>query len=214
MTELEQALAIGLLLVGALLTYVFVMWLRADSQRRRLETTVLGMAKSVAEAESRLVNARGCLTSRPRYEIAITDWGPDFTGEDGTLPRWRWVVRKADDAMEKALNGTYEWDPATMRMEPPEADDVLMLGNVSEQDEAMFAALAWIEERANPPVRLVVPDAALRIGQPPPLGSYLPLAEEPEDPPPLASDKIGYPLPYRPPVDPPPPPYQPVGGAE
>lgn len=214
----EQALWIGLFALGALSVFVTVMWLRTDKQRRNLETTVIAQAKGMddltdecAQSTVRLRNARNLIPDTPRYQISITDWGPDFTGEDGTLPRWRWVIRNADAALKAAVNGTYELDEETGQMVPPEADDVLMLGNAPEQDEAMFDALAWIEHQETP-MHMVWFD---------PGPSVYPA-------PPLASDKIGYSVPqghtvnvntgsvqpYRPPVDPPPPPYQPVGGAE
>lgn len=216
----EQALWIGLVAFAALSVFVTVMWLRTDNQRRNLETTVIAQAKGMddltdecAQSTVRLRNARNLIPDTLRYQISVTDWGPDFTGEDGTLPRWRWVVRNADAALKAAVNGTYELDPDTGQMVPPEADDVLMLGNAREMDDAVFAAFAWIEQQETP-VHLVWPGAG---------------ALAPPDPvPPLASDKIGYSVPqghtvnvntgsvqpYRPPVDPPPPPYQPVGGAE
>lgn len=181
----EQALWVGLVAFAALSVFVTVMWLRTDSQRRNLETTVIAQAKGMdelvdecAQSTVRLSNARNLIPDTLRYQISVTDWGPDFTGEDGTLPRWRWVVRNADAALKAAVNGTYELDPDTGQMVPPEADDVLMLGNTREMDDAMFAALEWIEEQGTPVHFVWVNDGPVQPYHPP-----------------LVSDRIGHPLP-------------------
>ena len=59
----------------------------------------------------------------PKYAVLeITDWGPDFTGKDGTLPRWRWVMFNDFGGIEHR---------------------VLMLGNAPTMEAAQSAAEGW-----------------------------------------------------------------------
>lgn len=77
-----------------------------------------------------------------RYEIKVVDWGPDFTGEDGVLPRWRWVVLDADREVREVL----QQDTGGIGGD----DAPFMIGNSPSQREAWLAALSWIERQENP----------------------------------------------------------------
>jgi hypothetical protein len=86
-------------------------------------------------------------TGDVRYEVLLADWGPDFTGYDGILPRWRWSVVDADRALRTALGA------------PPEigTEEVpFMLGNAFFVADAMLAATMWIEEHQHPIQQVVL----------------------------------------------------------
>jgi hypothetical protein len=92
--------------------------LQASDRVRRV------LAKSLATVQTTVAFGRS------RYEISLTDWGPDFTGEDDTLHRWRWVVKEALDL--------------------PVGLEVLMLGNEPRAVSAVLAALEWVEQQQHP----------------------------------------------------------------
>lgn len=85
------------------------------------------------------------LPEHTRYEIVVKDWGPDFTGEDGTLPRWRWVVRDADYDLKNALG-----------LPLPEVD-FFMVGNEATASGAWIVAFSWVERHAHPATVVVTP---------------------------------------------------------
>jgi hypothetical protein len=87
----------------------------------------------------------------PRYEITVTDWGPDFTGVSGVLPRWRWTVFNADWRVieEKRSDRT---EPQVGHPSTP-----YMLGNDGTAADAWMSALKWIEEQNHPYVVFTPP---------------------------------------------------------
>ena len=76
-----------------------------------------------------------------RYEVLLADWGPDFTGEDDTLHRWRWLIVDSDRALRSALG----IDCEIGTREVP-----YMLGNSPDPKVAVAAALEWIEQQEHP----------------------------------------------------------------
>lgn len=96
-----------------------------------------------------------------RYKIRIADWGPDFDGANGTLHRWRWAVVDADHGLRSLLRMNHEdpdLGPVTDRVAMKMAADdevmekIFMIGNSSTKEEALFAAIAWIERQENPAI--------------------------------------------------------------
>lgn len=83
-----------------------------------------------------------------RYEVRLADWGPDFTGYDGELPRWRWTIVDAEQPYRVAL-GAQAMDIGTNEIP-------FMLGNAFTPLDAMRDALKWIEEHESPPYSVVV----------------------------------------------------------
>lgn len=188
----ESWLWVAVVLLGAMLVLViFLSLFLAESksamqvllgtiheQRQRIDR----LGAESTQSTTRLQDAREILAvTESRYQISVTDWGPDFTGEDGTLPRWRWVVQKADAHMEAVLNGDYHLDEATGVMRPMFESSVLMLGNEPHPDSAVLAALEWVEQQQS---------SVYFVWEPP-----RPIHPAPQGPPPI----------------PPPPPGTPVG---
>lgn len=79
----------------------------------------------------------------PRYEVRLSDWGPEFTGADGALPRWRWTVVDADRDLRIALGLKTEGDLGTTKTP-------YMLGNEHTALDAVLAAMQWMESNAHP----------------------------------------------------------------
>lgn len=77
-----------------------------------------------------------------RYEIRIADWGPDFTGKNDTLHRWRWAVIDANHIVRVNLGVD----------DPMSEAEVYMLGNAPTKHEAFLAALGWVEQQKHPVV--------------------------------------------------------------
>lgn len=59
--------------------------------------------------------------ARVKFEATIVDWGPNFTGDGDTLPRWRWTVTDQ------------------------EREVVVMLGNTTTVGEAISTITEWME---------------------------------------------------------------------
>lgn len=78
-----------------------------------------------------------------RYEVVLDDWGPDFTGEGGSLPRWRWIVLDADRDLRQILGETSEDSMGT-------DEHPFMLGNENSAMLALFSALEWVENERHP----------------------------------------------------------------
>lgn len=76
--------------------------------------------------------------ARSRYCVEVSDWGPEYTGADGTLPRFRWVVRDPFYHLKPILG-----------IEQPQ-NDYLMLGNAHTIPEALHSAHRWIERARDP----------------------------------------------------------------
>lgn len=113
----------------------------ADQARRREEDR----AEEFGRWE---VGIRDFVSGRPlRYEIRVADWGPDFTGEGDTLPRWRWAIVDADLDIKEYFRVEHK------------ADTPFMLGNAPTAREAYLDALAWIERQGAPMLVVGMPDA-------------------------------------------------------
>lgn len=82
-------------------------------------------------------------TPNRRYLIRVSDWGPDFDGQDGTLHRFRWAVLDADAELHAFLGGDTDEVGLTLPY---------MLGNAPTQQAAYWSALAWVEARSYPHV--------------------------------------------------------------
>lgn len=133
--------ATGWLLIAIIALYLVSFALFHLAWRRSHRS--LSQTRDRAErAEDTLDKIRGFLDAEQAYEVMINDWGPEFTGENGTLPRWRWVV--VDPMREaKILLGV------------PQSDATyLMLGNAETNIGALVAAQQWIEQQRHP-VRIV-----------------------------------------------------------
>ena len=74
---------------------------------------------------------------RPLLEVHVVDWGPDFTGEDGVLGRWRWSIweqNRAEQEAEVVIGQTHPY----------------FLGNEKTSAAAERAARAWIMKNLDP----------------------------------------------------------------
>lgn len=131
-------LAVALLALWAI-SQVIRLWV---SDRR---ITVLERERNLLFLEARISSIQGALAAKQRYEVTVTDWGPDFTGFDGTLPRWRWVITDADHSVKHTLSGSLGTP------NPP-----LMLGNAFTASEAHLAAMAWVERERHPLIEAVL----------------------------------------------------------
>lgn len=118
-------------------------------ESRDLRTEVEALRETVQDVSAEV-------RYQTRYEVRLADWGPDFTGEDGTLPRWRWVVLDADREV-KALLGT---TPETGTEAAP-----FMLGNAPTPLAAMAQAMRWIEAQGVPQMRVVIDEHGLAHGE-------------------------------------------------
>lgn len=74
-------------------------------------------------------------------EVTLTDWGPEYTGEEDVLPRWRWCVY--DEGHEFRRNALDEEDP-DREHDLPGVDIPYFLGNAPTDDQAIEQANAWI----------------------------------------------------------------------
>ena len=82
---------------------------------------------------------------RKKGSTSVIDWGPDFDAEESPLPRWRWVVSDADQALRRIVG-----------IEAEDTPNYLMLGNERSYREAWMAALAWVEQQQQHPEQTVV----------------------------------------------------------
>lgn len=127
-------------LLGVLVVVGGVLWWRIlkDAQ----DATVAW--DRVAHLQQVYERVREAVQGHTRYQITVTDWGEDFTGEDGTLHRYRWVVSDADQPLRKVLD-----------LEPEYTPNYLMLGNEPERELAWARAFAWVEQQQHP-IRVVM----------------------------------------------------------
>jgi hypothetical protein len=135
----------GYIALGIVTLLVCYLWAQVHRYHR---------AAGKAETESRdlrLDLQNLALVLGRRFEIRISDWGPDFTGEDDILPRWRWIVRDAE--IEFKRRGL---DPNLKG--PVYEDGVHMIGNSPTKLEAYVAAVQWIEAQQHPAVVVVGED--------------------------------------------------------
>lgn len=122
---------------------LFVMWLatsiawRRSERRRQDETTEHSEVLHFARHWNDLVLLR---EEHPRYSIKVIDWGPEFTGLDGTLHRYRWLVEDADKETKDRDSGE-EIVGVTVPF---------MIGNEPTRLGAWLAALGWIEKQEHP----------------------------------------------------------------
>lgn len=118
---------------------------KADAQRENLIRDLLTdqQIKGHMLAQIKATLPEG----QPRYLLRLADWGPDFTGEHGTLHRFRWVVEDADAEVREIL-ADGDWDD--------EVGPVLMVGNAPSAMEAAFEALGWIERQRHPLATTVI----------------------------------------------------------
>lgn len=84
-----------------------------------------------------------------RYEIEVSDWGPDFDGKDGNLDRWRWAVLDADRDTKVTL-GMYPTEDVVG------CDVPFMVGNQPTLSGAWIAGLTWVEGQRKPALSVVV----------------------------------------------------------
>lgn len=152
MSGLEWSVVVLLVLLALGAVVALLWWLRRRSQREMVRREMHWMAKYDDSQRTLMdfsAHVKAALPASPRYEVRLADWGPDFTGYDGTLPRWRWSVVDADLALRDALGTLAEDEVGTV--ETPH-----MLGNDFSAGGALMAAVRWIEERQNPPLSVVI----------------------------------------------------------
>jgi hypothetical protein len=139
---------LGLLVIFVSLRYVSVRRQR-DLLADRLRSTdgILRHREDVIDDIRVLV-----FGEEDRYSIEIEDWGPDFTGLDDTLPRWRWLVWDADREVKQALR-TFDSDEAGVTVP-------YMLGNAPTRAQALTQALAFVERRQHPAMILHIDPAS------------------------------------------------------
>ena len=135
---------------------ILLLVLRLTEARKERHVAQTALAKQGLSSSSQLdtlatkyadlhLRAAEALPSTMRYEISLADWGPDFTGEDDILPRWRWVIYDADFDLKQAFEN------------PPHLDkEPLMLGNATTQMAALFDAMDWVDKRKHPLVSVVI----------------------------------------------------------
>lgn len=128
-----------LLLIGAVA--VTHLWTK-DRERASCEVRLAQVMEAATQNVNRVWEQLGSDPRTLRYEIKVVDWGPDFTGEGGVLPRWRWVVLDADREVREA----FQQDTGGIGGD----DAPFMIGNSPTQREAWLAALSWIEHQENP----------------------------------------------------------------
>lgn len=142
-----ETLPLGVIV--ALLLGVTVVFLVRERSLRRVAEGDFRIAKEHLDSTNRRLSQVTLTVHREdRYSIEIEDWGPDFTGLDGTLPRYRWVVWDADREVKQALR---EYHAAEVGITMP-----YMLGNAPSRAQALMQALAFVEQRQHPAMVLHV----------------------------------------------------------
>ncbi len=106
---------------------------------KRWRNTALSSSDDLLALRSRV--RRAIESYGDRYTIEVNDWGPTFTGLDGTLPRYRWVVSEADFALRDLP------DMPTIREKIH-----YMVGNAATKQQAFLDAATWIEQHLNPAI--------------------------------------------------------------
>ena len=149
MTGLEIALTATLALFFGVLLWQSLRLADLKRERDTLENQKNHHAAALSSAHVAHADlhfrAVDALPDQMRYEIQLADWGPDFTGEGDTLPRWRWVIVDADHDLKQVFET------------PPHTDaEPLMLGNENTALLAMFSALEFIDKDKHPSVSVVV----------------------------------------------------------
>jgi hypothetical protein len=128
--------------VGVVLWLLWRLWTK---RRAAMVAREMYWMQKVDDATRTLMDfnaeVKACLPDSTRYEVRLADWGPDFTGFDGILPRWRWAVVDADIALRTALG---------LPIEVGTEELPLMLGNAFTAEEALVAAVRWIETQQHP----------------------------------------------------------------
>lgn len=145
MSGLEIGLTVALAVVFALALYFGLRLRQANADAVVREQHWMEQVDDAEVAHRDLHSEVLAIAQNPwtRYEVVLADWGPDFTGEGDTLPRWRWAVLDADRAVKHALGLLSAGDMGTEEMP-------FMLGNEGSAEMALAAAFGWVEERENP----------------------------------------------------------------
>lgn len=149
MSALEITLAVATGLFFLLSLCLGLGWLRERAAMVEREVTLTERAADKqarftdlhSEVLQTLIGEDGKLHTR--YEIRLADWGPDFTGVDGVLPRWRWVVLDADRRLKAALGVECQIERGTEEMP-------FMLGNAPTAATAVVQAMRHVEISEHP----------------------------------------------------------------
>jgi len=112
------AAAVGVLLAAFFLRRKF---LRLEKYAASTETEHRRVMDSLMAAQEQMDR---------KVLLQIADWGPDFTGEDDVLGRFRWVASSIDLLLGQP--------------------NILMVGNERTYTEAVLSAYVWLEEQTNP----------------------------------------------------------------
>jgi hypothetical protein len=139
-TYIWVAIIVALCLV---LFFVTLELLRQKRARRENAEDYLASRERYNATKALLDKAASISRSQTRYEISIVDWGADFTGEDGVLPRWRWMVWDADRELKKVFEND-------LGLRQVGIDTPFMLGNEPTYRAAFEASMIFIETHKYP----------------------------------------------------------------
>lgn len=143
MMRVDPILFVIVVLVAA--TFI-TLWYFERKRARAAEAEIKPLSRELVRQTALVQQVVEVAGDRQRYQIEVSDWGEDFTGEDGALHRFRWVVSDADRDIRKAV---------TRSSEEANEPTYLMLGNEPTSMEAWSKAMAWVEQQQYPPVIVV-----------------------------------------------------------